>query len=195
MNVLSDSYTFAFYPYFLPCLLPLFYFAYTCNIIGTYFSTPVMESASEIVPNMIFSDSQLMKCASFAVLSFQSITRGNIIEASLFSYDLNLCRWGFMSWMALWYIFNTSSKWMSTCFTSAAADRYFIRLNCLVSMEPWSCGLITSSIMQGSVCESTFVRVCVCVNSAASPSNKGPGWPKGWTQGGVGEGDEGKDEE
>lgn len=40
---------------------------------------------------------------------------------------------------------------MSTCFTSAAADRYFIRLNCLVSTQPWSCGLITSSIMQGAL--------------------------------------------
>lgn len=106
---------------------------------------------------------RVIKRASFTVLSVQAITRGNIIEASLFSYDLNLCRWGFMSWMALWYILNTSSKWMSTCFTSAATDRYFIRLNCLVSMEPWSCGLITSSIMQGSVCECMYGCVCVCV--------------------------------
>lgn len=62
-----------------------------------------------------------------------------------------VCHWSLTSFMALWYILTSTSKWMSTCFTSAAADRYFIRLNCLVSMQPWSCGLITSSIMQGAL--------------------------------------------
>lgn len=80
--------------------------------------------------------------------------------------------------MAFCCILNSASKWMSTCFTLAAADRYFIRPNCLVSMQPWSCGLIISSIMQGAVC---------AWQAQLRPfSNKAPRRPKGWARGRVG---------